>query len=636
MANYFIHTTLALTCCFGARGIFSADVNKGTSAPIVINSGNLDGMLTPFGLIDYAGFAQQGYTHQVVSAVTTFATYDWISPGIYPSGSPQEKWREDGVKATQKRLAAVRQSGMKAISSLDIFVVPEPLFYKFHEKMADPADARRIDLNNFTLALMDGLMTEIFQTFPDLDGIMVRVGENYGGPKVPNMTWVANGAVKFTDPFVDQQGNYIRFISQLRESVCVKHNKQVFFRTWDTSGFSPTKPARFHPSLPYYLNVTNYVSTHKNLIFSIKHTSLDFWRYVRFNPCITQGNHQQVIEVEAQREYEGKGAFPVYIADGVIDGFNEFPAAQRVGLRHVIAHPLVVGLWTWSGGGGWYGPNVHNATLWPQLNTFVTAKWVTMAAQSLATPDVPDRSQTQLPSAADAFAAYCLQEIAINDSATCTALYNISVLSQDAVLALRYVAAYDGVLPGSRCGALSCMPTNNWLRDDRLGGLQLLGQRNGAYGNPGVIFWLIHNNTSDEPARTALAEKARAIELFAQIVAIANSIDAKRWPVLANEVLTTSVYGWRLSAIVRWGWEVMILGFRGDVQGHYNCTGLLSSISSYDQAWRDYNNTLRTYARSATAFLPVYEGGSKESQVEPGLGASVNAYRNYTKNCVPS
>lgn len=146
---------------------------------------------------------------------------------------------------TMQRLAAVKQSGMQAISSMDIFVLPEPLFHRFHNQMADPSDPRRIGLNNFTLSLIDGLMVEIFQMFTDLDGIMVRVGENYGGPKVPNMTWVANGAVKFSDPFVNQQQDYIRFITQLRESVCAKHNKQVIFRTWDTSGFSPNKPARY-------------------------------------------------------------------------------------------------------------------------------------------------------------------------------------------------------------------------------------------------------------------------------------------------------------------------------------------------------------------------------------------------------
>ena len=40
--------------------------------------------------------------------------------------------------------------------------------------------------------------------------------------------------------------------------------------------------------------VTNQVKPHPNLIFSIKHVALDFWRYVKFNPCLAQGQHRQV------------------------------------------------------------------------------------------------------------------------------------------------------------------------------------------------------------------------------------------------------------------------------------------------------------------------------------------------------
>ena len=40
------------------------------------------------------------------------------------------------------------------------------------------------------------------------------------------------------------------------------------------------------------------------------------------------------------------------------------------------------------------------------------------------------------------------------------------------------------------------MPTNNWLRDDRLAGLQLLGKKDGNYGNAGAIYWLYSSNAT--------------------------------------------------------------------------------------------------------------------------------------------
>ena len=59
----------------------------------------------------------------------------------------------------------------------------------------------------------------------------------------------------------------------------------------------------------------------------------DFWRYSAPNPCLGIGRHAQIVEVECQREYEGKGAHPNYIAQGVIDGFAELPASKRRGLQ---------------------------------------------------------------------------------------------------------------------------------------------------------------------------------------------------------------------------------------------------------------------------------------------------------------
>ena len=68
-----------------------------------------------------------------------------------------------------------------------------------------------------------------------------------------------------------------------------------------------------------------------------------------FNPCIGIGKHQQVVEVQCQREYEGKGAHPNYIAKGVIDGFEEFkkPGIKKpYCLNQVKDNPLFKGVWT--------------------------------------------------------------------------------------------------------------------------------------------------------------------------------------------------------------------------------------------------------------------------------------------------
>ena len=91
----------------------------------------------------------------------------------------------------------------------------------------------------------------------------------------------------------------------------------ISFRTSSTRGSttiwkSPTRSSRI-----------------RNWRFSIKHTALDFWRHVKVNECLTRGKHPQIIEVQCQREYEGKGAYPNYVMDGVINGFEENRSEDR-------------------------------------------------------------------------------------------------------------------------------------------------------------------------------------------------------------------------------------------------------------------------------------------------------------------
>ena len=62
----------------------------------------------------------------------------------------------------------------------------------------------------------------------------------------------------------------------------------------------------------YHLNVSDPIDPHPLFYFCIKHTAGDFWRFNDFNQQLAIGKHAQVIEVECQREYEGKGAFPNY------------------------------------------------------------------------------------------------------------------------------------------------------------------------------------------------------------------------------------------------------------------------------------------------------------------------------------
>ena len=285
---------------------------------------------------------------------------------------------------------------------MDVFILPKTLVSLYRKDIVDPK-TKNIALTPKMLEILRGLYDEIFALYPQLDGIMIRVGENYlpkdvcccatlclpGG--LSRAAWRAilltpvaasspistlqapyfdgNPAVDFEAPFVEQQSQYATLINCVRDKVADELGKLFVMRrfcmaramweegvpclspvcvpcvikplshpspgTWDTSGFSPERPPRFHPSLAYYLNVcrlrrarhpfasvlagsfasvtpscqvTNQVEPHPNLVFSIKHTALDFWRYVKFNPCLAQGKHRQVWPVGLSTRPASTGA----------------------------------------------------------------------------------------------------------------------------------------------------------------------------------------------------------------------------------------------------------------------------------------------------------------------------------------
>ena len=58
------------------------------------------------------------------------------------------------------------------------------------------------------------------------------------------------------------------FIKILREEICVKRNKKLFYRAWDFSGL--------HANPEFFKETMKDVEPHNNLYISIKHTLRDF------------------------------------------------------------------------------------------------------------------------------------------------------------------------------------------------------------------------------------------------------------------------------------------------------------------------------------------------------------------------
>lgn len=547
--------------------------------------------LDPTHLVDY------GFNGQVFKHINCAATFVASGVDCFPTGSSERTWLEQFTLRIKREIAAAKGYGLKVFYHIDLFVLPKRLVEHFRDEICDPETGRILLDRPKTLELHYVLFDELANRFQQVDGYIIRVGETYlfdtphhigNGPiPRPGPTWSGDYLYKETlagrEPDEPRWNSaqveaYVKLLRLLREQICVKHGQQLFFRTWDIF------PDRLHAHLDHYLDITNQIEPHPKLAFSIKHTALDFWRHVKVNECLTQGKHPQIIEVQCQREYEGKGAYPNYVMDGVINGFEE--NARKIGLKDLSSHPKILGVYSWSRGGGWYGPYIKDE-LWPDLNVYVLAQFA----------KDPSRSEEAI------FRDYARHKLKLsaNDAVR---FRKLCLLSARAILKGCYCAAFDRALKES------VLPTANWMRDDRLGGRLQLHH---------VLAYLHQHNLMDE----ALREKAQALKLWDEVKSLADEI---RWPDPAQGefVKVSSEYGRRLFQIVYQGWRVQAAGSAGEATGHFDQTEMADAVARYAECWRNY----RALARNPLC-PSLYKGhywGWPGAAPESGMDESVAYY----------
>jgi hypothetical protein len=477
---------------------------------------------TPFAtqFADAERLAAHGFTAQVPKSLIFALDFNEILPGSFPVGAEESAWLADLAAAKDAEIAACVRAGIGITYHTDFFVLPKRVIEQMGSEICD--DSGRIDITRpATLGLYRKVLAALFARFPEVDGLMVRVGETY---LFDAPFHAGNTAVPLHDATVDRAAQIARFITLihfLREEICVRHGRRFIHRTWDYF------PDRFHADPEFYLAVTDAIEPHPLLAFSIKHNGSDFFRNSHPNRCLGIGQHPQIVEIQCQREYEGKGAIPCYVARGVIEGFPEY--RQPVGLRDWRKDPRHVGLFTWTRGGGWFGPYLRDE-FWPELNARVFAAWQ-------ASPEESEETIFQRIARED----YGLSE----ESAA--ALRELALASEEVILRVRYCMA-AAELEGFRYEA-----TNLWMRDDCLGGITQLAETFAALEKAGRL---------DE----ALAEKRRGVERAAGLPAIASRIHFGD-PGRTAFIRWSAEYAVRLSQWVEEGWKLMVLRWRDGLAG---------------------------------------------------------------------
>ncbi|MCP4376791.1 MAG: hypothetical protein GY794_11525 [bacterium] len=507
--------------------------------------------------------ADWGYTGQVPHLYVQCAvTFDSLKPGAVPKGSAARKWIAIQARKVDKRLSKSEAAGIKLYPFTDFFIIPRAVQQRYKSELGDLSIRRP-----FVQKIIRLQVREIFERFPKLGGLTLRFGETYVHDTPHH---VGRSPVRSPE-------DHTILINLLREEVCIKRKKMVFYRTWDFGN-------NFHVNPKFYRAATDQVKPHPNLVFSVKHTRGDFWRTLRFNPTIGVGKHQQIIEVQCQREYEGKGAHPNYIAHGTIEGFEELATHKKPKcLRDVVDQPTFAGVWTWSRGGGWKGPYIKNE-LWCALDTYVLSQW----AQN------PKRSEEAI------FREYASKKLGLKGK-DIDRFRELCLLSAKGVLRGQY----------SRLGHVSL----TWERDHYLGGLRQLG---------GTFNGFIKRNQVDK----ALAEKAEAVTIWRRIEALAKQIDL---PDAATKefIVTSCTYGRIKYEIIANGWTVMLLGMVGDKTGQYDKPRIAAAIKTYDKLWDEWKKLEKSSPSCASIYKNHFCSYVHRKGAVPasGMNDSVNKYR---------
>lgn len=234
-----------------------------------------------------------------------------------------------------------RQAGMKVLITTDILFFNETL------------EAETGSCFRKQKELMAAACRKLFDRFPDVDGIIFRIGESDS----------ADVTSDFRSKLIINTPKQAREMIETLLPLFEKRNKLLIFRTWSV-GISRIGDLIWnrHTFDAVFGGLEN-----SNLIISLKHGESDFFRYLPLNKLFFRSEHKKIIEMQARREYEGFGEYPSFI------GWEH----ERFQKQLVAAHNIV-GMSIWCQTGGWSGFRrltfLENSSIWNEINCYVTLK----------------------------------------------------------------------------------------------------------------------------------------------------------------------------------------------------------------------------------------------------------------------
>ncbi|HLE80383.1 MAG TPA: hypothetical protein VJA25_03730, partial [Dehalococcoidia bacterium] len=497
-----------------------------------------------------------GFNAVMIEPWPTLAMYERLDPAIYDPAryGAERAWVAEQRRRAREQIAQAKSLHLKVIAPGDVISFPTQFMKLYGERVSDGGTPPRYCIERITVreALATAL-DEVLEEFPEIDGIMVRTGENYPvGPVLGNIPQSA----QCSNPR-DSLDSVAKTLGFLQEQVVQKHHRLLIQRAWDLG----SEGVHAQPVLAQRLASVTPEAVAP--VFSFKISQTDFWRYAPLNPNLLEQTIPRMVEMQAAREFEGKGAFPNYVAGLYALGMPE--STSRGGLR-VAYSAGVRNAWVWPKGGGWDGPHLES-DLWLNANVYALSRllWEPYAdPTSLAA----DWARLRYGDAAAPKIVALLEK------------------SPSAVLKGLYLDCY-----AVRNGAWA--PNDLWVRDDIITG----GDRVEA----------LYRSCSSEPDFShALAEKRQAVALvdamlddFWQVESLIPDRE------LARQTLVDLLYERSLFRSLQYYLEGMFNYYRFRDSGGRDegaKTAALGAFTKLNESWQDHTQVVASLPGAATPY----------------------------------
>ncbi|MBC8164119.1 MAG: hypothetical protein H7Z42_23155 [Roseiflexaceae bacterium] len=289
----------------------------------------------------------QGYTGIVIDNLAHLTSFDDAPQQVYSRHSPFRSRALAYQSAFEQLFGEAAALGMEVFVTADLQWATPPV-----RAFVGPLDARNprlAELNSWALA-------ELFDRFPQVRGLVVRVGEVGGAHDLGEA---------YTGSLIYRDAASLRCLIAALLPACVARDRLLIVRTWSVGigalGDMVWNAARYREIF------SGLESSH--LIASIKHGPGDFFRNAAHNPTLGLPGPRQWVELQSRREYELFGMIPASVA-----------RLHQQALAHAHANPQLDGVWVWNATGGWgggraaLGPGGWN--LWTELSSALTAMLV--------------------------------------------------------------------------------------------------------------------------------------------------------------------------------------------------------------------------------------------------------------------